>query len=78
MSVNVSVYFEEEKDEMLLFGKVKTFPFQAHLECFDCVKTHILTLQKKKMCRSVCSKIDSIFTFIYFNRLTKRNLFRVV
>lgn len=48
MSVNVSVCFEEEKDEMLFFGKVKTFPFQAHLECFDCFKTHILTLQQKK------------------------------
>lgn len=72
MSVNVSVYFEEEKDEMLLFGKVKTVPFQAHLECFDHFKTHILILQKKKkMCISVCSKIDSIFTFIYFNRLIK-------
>lgn len=47
MSVNVSVCFEEEKDEMLLFGKVQTFPFQAHLECFDCFKTHILSLQKK-------------------------------
>lgn len=48
MSVNVTVCFEEEKEEMLIFGKVKTFPLQAHLECFDCFKTHILTLQKTK------------------------------
>lgn len=48
MSVNVSVCFGEEKDEMLLFGKVKTFPFQAYLQCFPCFKIHILTLQEQK------------------------------
>lgn len=48
MSVNVSVCFAEEKDEILLFGKVKTFSFQPYLECFDCFKIHILTLHEKK------------------------------
>lgn len=48
MSVNVSVCFGEEKDEMLLFGKVKTFPFQAYLQRFACFKIHILTLQEQK------------------------------
>ena len=47
MSVNVSVCFGEEKDGMLLLGKVKTFPFQVYLECFDCFRIHILTLQEK-------------------------------
>lgn len=71
MSVNVTVCFEEEKEEMLIFGKVKTFPLQAHLECFDCFKNSHSYFAKNKKCRSVCSKTDNIFTFIYFNRLTK-------
>ena len=47
MAVSVSLCFGEEKDEMLLFGKVKTFSFRGYLECFDCSKIHILSLLKK-------------------------------
>lgn len=69
MSVNVSVYFEEEKYEMLLFGKVKTVPFQAHLECFDHFKTHILILQKKKK-KSVYQYALKLIAYLHLFTLT--------